>query len=285
MSTLLLREVVTQTVRPRTRARWSPGHVAAAVVVVLATIASLGGLLVDGFYTDGAWARSAFRGSDLATLAVAVPVMAGALVLSLRGSLRGRLVLLGMLAYSTYNYAFYAFGAEFSDWFLLHATAFAGSVVGLVLLAYELDPRSLAARAGGMFPRRTIAAYLAAIGAVMGSLWISESVRFALTGDLSSDAPRSGQHLVFALDLGFLVPGMLIAALLLWRRHVWGYVAAVAMNVLGAVYQVALMSGAQLQHDAGVSDAGWFSPPSIAVAVFSTTAVVVLLRALRPSGG
>lgn len=285
MSILLLREVVIETVPSPARARWSPGHVAAAVVVVLATIASLGGLLADGFYTDGAWARSAFRGSDLATLAVAVPVLAGALVLSLRGSLRGRLVLLGMLAYSTYNYAFYAFGTEFSDWFLLHAAAFATSLAGLVLLAYELGARSVAARVTGAFPRRAIAAYLAAIGAVMGTLWVAESVRFALTGDLSSDAPLSGQHLVFALDLGFLVPGMLLAAVLLWRRHVWGYVAAVAMNVLGAVYQFALMSGAQFQHDAGVSDAGWFSPPSIAVAAFSTAAVVVLLRALRPSGG
>lgn len=268
-------------IAPRRAARtsWTPGHVLAAIALVAATAAATGGLFARGFYTDGAWARSAFRGNDLATLALAVPVLATSLALSLRGSARARLVLLGMLAYGTYDFAFYVFGAEFSDWFLLHVAAFTSSALGLLVLAHEI---ALPHVALGSLGRRSIATYLGAVGAVMASLWTVESIRFAMTGELTSDAPRAGQHTVFAIDLSLLVPGLLLAAVLLWRRHPWGVPAAVAMNVLAIVYQVALMAGAQFQANAGVGDGGWFSPPSIAVVCLSVAALVHLLRATAP---
>lgn len=55
------------------------------------------------------------------------------------------------------------------------------------------------------------------------------------------------------------------------------------MNVLAAVYQVALMAGAQFQANAGVHDGGWFSPASIAICGLSTASALVLLRAV-PAG-
>jgi len=107
----------TRLVRAPSR-RWTAGHVLAAVVVVLMAVTSFAGVFVHGLYSDGTWARSAMRGNDLATLAVATPLLAVALATSVRGSLRGRLVTMGMLAYGAYNYAFYALGAEWNDLFL-----------------------------------------------------------------------------------------------------------------------------------------------------------------------
>ena len=58
---------------------------------------------VDDLYRDNAFATSAWRGTDLATLAVAVPILIVALILALRGSLRAQLVWLGMLDYTLYD--------------------------------------------------------------------------------------------------------------------------------------------------------------------------------------
>jgi hypothetical protein len=51
--------------------------------------------------------RATWYGKDRVTLAVAVPALAGALLLERRGSVRGRLPWLGLLGSGVYNYAFH----------------------------------------------------------------------------------------------------------------------------------------------------------------------------------
>ncbi|HEU0129742.1 MAG TPA: hypothetical protein VFQ85_01970 [Mycobacteriales bacterium] len=261
---------------------WSAGHLLAAVVVVLMVATSLGGLLAAGFYTDGTWARSAFRGNDLATLAVAAPLLGTALAYSVRGSLRGRLVTLGMLGYGVYNYAFYVFGAAWNDWFLLHVAALVASLYGLLLLAAGLDRERLARAVTPGVPRRAVAAFTAFTGLVLAGLWTWLSLRYAVTGELDTGTtPADAMHLVFALDLTLMAPALVAAAVLLWRDTAAGFAAAVAANVLGGAYQVALASGAQFQADAGIAGKGWFSLPGLFVTIGSVAAAAVLLRHVR----
>jgi hypothetical protein len=63
-------------------------------------VASVGGLFIDDQYRDNAFAASAWLGTDLVTLVIAVPVLVAVLILSLRGSARAQLVWLGMLDYA-----------------------------------------------------------------------------------------------------------------------------------------------------------------------------------------
>jgi hypothetical protein len=86
----------------------------------LMVIAALAGLFRNGLYHEGAWAREALRGGDLVTLVVAAPLLILSLTLSMSGSMRAVPMWIGLLAYSIYNYAFYALGAAFNDAFVLH---------------------------------------------------------------------------------------------------------------------------------------------------------------------
>src|SRR5688500_7194686 len=81
------------------------------IAAVLAGIASLGGLFLKGLYRDNLLVTSAWKGNDLVTLFVAIPILIAAIAFSKRGSLKAQLVLLGILDYMLYNYAFYLFGA------------------------------------------------------------------------------------------------------------------------------------------------------------------------------
>ena len=87
-------------------------------------VASLAGLLRDGFYCDAEWAKAAWFGNDIVTLFVAVPILVIALLLARRGSRRGELLWYAMLGYAVYNYAFYLFGARMNELFLLYAVLF-----------------------------------------------------------------------------------------------------------------------------------------------------------------
>jgi hypothetical protein len=85
-------------------------------IAILAAIAALGGLLLPGLYRDNPFVTAVWKGNDLVTLAVAVPLLAAAMVFSMRGSVRAFLIWMGMLDFMLYNYAFYLFAAAF-NWF------------------------------------------------------------------------------------------------------------------------------------------------------------------------
>jgi hypothetical protein len=108
----------------RSRASRAP-YVLSAIVAAASAVASVAGLVIKDLYQDDtSWATAAFRGGDLVTLVVAVPTLVLAMVLANHGSSRARLVWIGALAYTVYNFAFYVFGAAFNDLFLVHAVAF-----------------------------------------------------------------------------------------------------------------------------------------------------------------
>ena len=68
------------------------------IIAVLAVIAAGGGFFFPHIYRD-----AAVYGNDLVTLVVAVPLLGLALILARRGSLRARLVWLGLVHYTLYN--------------------------------------------------------------------------------------------------------------------------------------------------------------------------------------
>jgi hypothetical protein len=66
-------------VRNPARALWVAWLLSAGIVPLMA-VAAAGGLWVSGLYRDPAAVSAAFRGRDLVTLVIAVPILAGALV-------------------------------------------------------------------------------------------------------------------------------------------------------------------------------------------------------------
>ena len=253
------------------------------VIAILMVVASAAGLLIDGLYTDGAWAREALRGGDLTTLAVAVPVLIGSLVLARRGSHAAQAVWLGVLAYSVYNYAYFVFGAEFNDIFVLHIALFSLSIITLVLAVASVDIDAIAVRFRGVRGTRWIGGFLAVVGALLGGLWVFLAIRFAITGELMADIPTDGIHLVFAIDTSLLVPALVLAGVLLWRRTCVGFVFGPTMLVMGAIYQVNLLVAGLFQANADVAGVKAFPPEGILLATGFTAATAAMFLRRGPS--
>jgi hypothetical protein len=116
-----------------------------------------------------------------------------------------------------------------------------------------------------------------------GALWIVLVLRNALTGRLLNDIPVEGQHLVFALDLSLLVPTLVVAGVLLFRRTAFGFVLGTAVTVFGALYQVNLMMAGLFQDNANVAGVKAFPLEGIVLTVGFLIASAILL--LRGQGG
>ncbi|MDY7089192.1 MAG: hypothetical protein SYR96_29310 [Actinomycetota bacterium] len=254
------------------------------LVVVLNTAAAAAGLLVDGLYPDTVVAAAAFRGNDLAVVLIGMPTLTLAVIGAMRGSLRAHLVWIGMLAYSIYNLAYYVFGAQFNDLFLLHVAAFISSVFAFGLALVALDVTTVGERSSPRVPVRWISVLLVLPAAAIVVLYSVSAVRFAFTGQQPSDVlpmPPERVHLAYALDLTILVPAVTLSAFQLWRRTAWGYALGTMACLAVGVYQLNYIIQKTFVAGAGVAGVMPFDPRDLPVPVVLLTSATVLLLGLR----
>jgi hypothetical protein len=201
-----------------------------------AAVASGAGVLRPELYNDNPFVAGGWLGNDIVTLVVFVPLFAWATQSSLLGSMRGRLVWLGALAYLVYDYAFYLFGAAFNALFLVYAFLFGASACTLVVGLITVD-----ANACPQAPR-WVGVWMGLVALFLGGFWIAISGAYLFTGVVPPMVATTGHptNLIGALDLSLVVPMNALGAWLVWQREPWGFVLGAMANVKGALYMTAL---------------------------------------------
>jgi len=276
---------------PNSQAQVAPvgriGRRLAIAATLLALLASLFGLLSIGIYDADAATAEMLRGYDLITAVLVVPALGVALWFADRGSLRGNLTVVGLLAYLTYTYAYYIFGTGFNDLFLLHAAVFSTSLFALIVSLASLDRKEVLASFPADTPVRAVAVILALLAVALGGLWIFWAVSAGLTGEVPPGSSLVETdlivHLGIALDLAILVPTYLAAAVLLWRREAWGYILAAIVLVSGALHQVTYMVALAFQFSSGIPESVAFDPAEPIILALYVVAAVLLLKGVRGS--
>lgn len=214
------------------------------IIAALALIASIGGLFINTLYRDNELVKNTWLVNDLLTLVVMTPLLVGSLIFTLQGSQRAQLVWVAMLAYMLYNFAFYLFGSAFNVFFLLYVALVALSIFALIFALSSLDVTTISQSFRTNTPVKWIGSFVMFIGVFLGFKWIADSLNFVFTGQLPKaiidfEIPT---NIVFALDLVFIVPWMIVGAIWLWQRRPWGYVVGVIMTMKAATYGLVLVS-------------------------------------------
>ncbi|HLI51216.1 MAG TPA: hypothetical protein VKU87_05430 [Thermomicrobiaceae bacterium] len=238
-------------------ARRSASFWLTGLVAMLAAVASAAGLFAPGLFRDPPnWAAQA-RGTDLITLAVAVPLLVTAPLLAARGSLWARFVWLGALGYTLYMYGIAAFDVAFNPLFLVYVALLSLSVFSIIILITELDARAIHVRAGTDLTVRTTAAYLLGLAALFSLLWMRDIVPALAHG--ANPASLNGTTLptnpVHVLDLSLLLPLAALSGIWLWQCRPRGYLAASVMLTTLTMVGASVVSGIvfEYRNDASVS--------------------------------
>jgi hypothetical protein len=270
------------------------------VVVLLAATASLATLVWGGSFPDPSPAPlvnrvlAEARGWSAATLLVATPLA----ILSLRaasgGSLRGRLIWIGTLAYFLYTYLEFAVSPPFTALYLVYVAAFACAIPPLVMGIASIDLIELQEACGARVPRRATAVFCLAFAALLALAWLKDIIGRSVAGAFGwpTGADAVG-HVVHALDLGLQVPLAIAAGVLLWRRRPAGDLVGAIMLVNGTCMGAALTamaawssaaSGARVW-SAWPFGAAWAVAVAFAIAFFRPGAgVVAPARSRRVEG-
>lgn len=175
---------------------------------------------------DPAWFAREGVVWDAINLFLGLPLFCAAIVMSQRRSLRGRLLLGGLLFYFFYVYLMAMAADAFNPLFLAYVAIFALSAVAFFLNLGGIDVARLPSQVSERFPRRVFIGFTFFVGGVLTVLWVGRIMPIMLTGQFPPDVAGAVTLQTQGIDLGIVVPLMLSAGILLWRRSAWCYLLA-----------------------------------------------------------
>jgi hypothetical protein len=254
-----------------------------ALIAVLASITAAGGLFLNGLYKDNLFVTSAWKGNDLITLLLGVPILVLTVILSRYGSRKALLVWLGILDYMLYSYAFYLFGATFNWFFLLYAALLSLSMFALLFGLTNLDASHISRGANPGMPVKWIAAYMLFVAVGLTLIYVIQSLGFIFTGRVPAIVALTGHptSIVFALDLTLVVPFLILGGIWLVQRKPWGFILAGIYTVKGPLYTLVLTAGSLWAANAGVEGAGAEAPLWVTLTILGLIACILFYRNIR----
>lgn len=236
-----------------------------------------------GLYAhDTLFFAGANKATDLVTLVLGLPLLAASARLFRRGTLRGRLLLLGTLGYFTYVGATYALGGvAYNSFFLVYVGLFSSSLFALVLTFLSFSPDEVRAGFAGV-PRRWPGVFMLASGAVTLVIWLMEPVGALIGGSVPRNLATHTTLFTNALDMAVIVPAAMGAGVMILRGRPHGYVVAFSLLVLEALLLPLIGVSTVVQIRLGVS----FTPgevvgPVIGFGIFAALSAWVIVSVLR----
>jgi hypothetical protein len=177
------------------------------------------------YYWDTVSSVAQMQANDLVTLVLGLPLLVTSFWLTLRGSLRGRLLLAGTLGFVLYTYITMVFGAQYNALFLVYVALFSLSLFAFVLVMMTFDLGSLPAHFSEKLPRGWIAGLLFFAAAFLSLAWLGRVAATFVPG-VAPALENTTSMFIQAMDLGIIVPVCLLGGILLLRRKPWGYLLA-----------------------------------------------------------
>ena len=124
------------------------------------------------YYWDTVSSAAQMQANDLVGLVLGLPLLAISFWFTLRGSLRGRLLLTGTLGFILYTYITMCFGAAYNKLFLVYVALFSLSLFAFILSMMSFDLKTLPAHFSKTLPRGWIAGLLFFAAAFLTIAWL-----------------------------------------------------------------------------------------------------------------
>ncbi|MBP1468648.1 hypothetical protein EYB53_023240 [Candidatus Chloroploca sp. M-50] len=186
-----------------------------------------------GLYAnDSLFSGAAFRGTDVVTLLIALPLLFACYFLSLRGSQNAPIAQIGVLFYFLYIGASMAFGAAFNAMFLFYAALFSASLFAVITALATFDLQALATRIKPSFPRRSLAIFNIVAGFGTLFIWLSDLIEPLLNGSAPVLLGPYTTMFTHSFDSAVITPAAVMTAIFLLQRKPLGYLLAAPMLML-----------------------------------------------------
>lgn len=220
---------------------------------------------------------------DYITLFLGIPLLLAALSRALKGSVRARFILAGILNYFLVTYLFYLEIAMYNWMFLVYVILTGASFFSLALVLLSFDIENLKNLFSPGTPVRFTGGFLIFNAVAIAMLWLSVVVPPLIDGTIIPDSVEHYTTLtVQGLDLALFLPLCFISGLLLIRRTNFGYLMATVTLGFLSLLMTALVAKLVAMASSGVSviPAIFIIPVILLLAI---TSLVIMIRSIKVS--
>jgi hypothetical protein len=244
-------------------------------------VISLGGIFIPATYLhETADWRAQGIAQDIFDLCFAVPALLIATWFYLRGSRIAFFTLVGQLIFLIYTLIIYAFSLHFNAFFLLYCFTLGLASYLLIYLLWQTGSLNVK---GWFAIERSVTLpmiYLLSFAALFYMLWLNEIIPALISSSTPAALAESGlpTNPVYVLDLSILLPGFVITALLLKRRHALGYLFTPAIMTFCATMTFSIATLVVYEYTNGLATSFAVALIMIALAIVS---IVVFLRTIQ----
>lgn len=193
------------------------------------------------------------RAQDGITLVLGVPALLWSFLLSGKGSLKGRFLLLGLLGYLLYTYATYSFGAMYNGLFLVYVAVLSACFFAFILTFLSLWEEDIPSRLDKRFPEKFVGVILIVTAALAGMMWLKRICIPLVNREVPGELEHYTTLVIQALDLAILLPAGILAGILLMKKNKFGYLLAPVMVIKQMVLVIVIIAMFINQSANGVS--------------------------------
>ncbi|MCL6605324.1 MAG: hypothetical protein K6T94_20880 [Paenibacillus sp.] len=238
-----------------------------------------------GLYTHDSVSMAAqARAQDGVTLFLGVPLLILSLIMTVKGLIKGRLMLTGTLGYFLYTFSSYCFLATYNSMFLVYVALFSASFFAFIVTLASFEKSLVPTYFEETLPVKSIGAFIWFIGFVIAMMWLGKIVNPLINGAVPDILEHYTTLTIQALDLGIIVPLAVITGYMVIRRQSFGYLLASVVIIKGVMLltSISAMLGAMIYVGVEVSRAETLIFPIFNAGII--VCFIILLNNVREPG-
>jgi hypothetical protein len=246
-------------------------------ITILVISAATYGLTADSAYRlVTPLLAQTWRAQDAVNL-LCLPVMWWAVTGRRRTSVPAHLLVTGVFMWLAYGYAHLAIGTPMNSMFLAYVAVLSVAAYGTLDGLVRVNVEAVAAEFRSA-PMKSAAVFLGVAGIGIAVLWLSDIV-LSLTGGTPANLHLSGlPNPTWVLDLAWLIPMALAAAVMLWRGHPAGPLVGGVLLVMLLILSAGMLATTPFALAAGLG-----GDPAVAPQLLVFTVVFGVLGAVELS--
>ena len=254
------------------------------VLSIALAIVSYYGAFVSGTYErDTASMAAQGIGQDIVDLFFVVPLLIVSLLFILRNNRIAYFILSGTIFYILYSFFIYSFGVHFNNLFLFYCSILGISLYTFILIISELNRMDVQNWFSNTIPVRSIGIYFIFIALMFYLLWLKDIV----PAIMSNTIPKSVSDYnllvnpVHVIDIGIVLPALIITAILLIRKHRLGMVLTPAFLVFIIILTISLIAMVIMLKIKGINDETAVAGIFIILAIISTILLSLFMKSIN----
>ncbi|MGM0666884.1 MAG: hypothetical protein ACQETA_06150 [Bacteroidota bacterium] len=255
-------------------------------MLIFLAVASVFGAFVDITYArETASMAAQGMGQDIVDLFLVVPAVIISLIFMRKNNRIATLLFGGLVFYVLYSFIIYSMGVHFNLMFLVYCLTLGTASYVFIIYFYHMSRIDVKSWFKDKTPTMGLAIFFIVVAALFYLLWL----RDVIPAILENKVPRSVSDYdllvnpVHVIDISFALPGLIITAVLLIRKHNLAYILAPIGLVFMIVLTIALAAMVIMTRVKGVTEDMSIALIFIVLSLISIAFLWTFLRALRPS--